>query len=343
MYFYIYSAVSEYNYGLNRNAGFDFSLGAFQIGGTKNGQIVLNINNDKSWISVAISYILTARQDMSVGFFAVSGFQLNKISQDNYEYKYALTDFNAQNKKVSSFALLAGLRTSATMISTVNIRSFKIDTKTGVATLKIKINVGSSLEVIFFSYIWWISSPALKFSAFNPKVGSSVAYQYPAMNRIINNKHSFIGLGFAGSGSTGAINCIGAQCASKCIKVLDCFTQRGIIANQKCYRCGTDENFQNLQCVKKVSPKCGGGQMLRGTQCICMQGYFWVSPSRCVKCPTNGFWNGKECLCNYNFQLVNKVCVRCPSNSIFNETSRTCNCRPPSFLSGSQCVTCKGN
>ena len=41
--------------------------------------------------------------------------------------------------------------------------------------------------------------------------------------------------------------------------------------------------------------------------------------------------------------MVNKVCIRCPANSVFNETSRTCNCKPPSFLSGTQCITCKGN
>ena len=47
-----------------------------------------------------------------------------------------------------------------------------------------------------------------------------------------------MGLGFAGSGSTGAISCIGASCTTQCIKLLDCFSSRGIIANQTCFRCG---------------------------------------------------------------------------------------------------------
>ena len=213
-------------------------MGAFQIGGTKNAQIILNINNDKSWISVVVSYFITSRSDISVGFFAVSGFQLEKTSNIRYEYKHSLTDFNAQNKKVSSVALLSGFRTAAKTIPRINIRSFKIDTKTGVATLQIDIDIASALETIFFSYIWWVNSAALKFSAFNAKVGSSVSYQYPGTNRIINNKYSILGLGFAGSGSTGAINCVGSSCTSQCIKLLDCFSNRGIIANQQCFRCG---------------------------------------------------------------------------------------------------------
>ena len=173
-----------------------------------------------------------------MGFFAVSGFQLEKTSNIRYEYKHSLTDFNAQNKKVSSVALLSGFRTAAKTIPRINIRSFKIDTKTGVATLQIDIDIASALETIFFSYIWWVNSAALKFSAFNAKVGSSVSYQYPGTNRIINNKYSILGLGFAGSGSTGAINCVGSSCTSQCIKLLDCFSNRGIIANQQCFRCG---------------------------------------------------------------------------------------------------------
>ena len=116
-------------------------MGAFAIKGTKNGQIVLNINNDQSWVSVAISYILTARQDMSMGFFAITGFQLSKVSNLGYEYKHALTDFNAFNKKISSFALLAGLRTSAVDITRIVVKSLKMDSKTGVATLRININI----------------------------------------------------------------------------------------------------------------------------------------------------------------------------------------------------------
>lgn len=257
MYFEIYSAVSEYNYGVNRNTGFDYWVGAFQIGGTKNGQVVLNINNDKSWISVVISYFVTARSDMSAGFFVVSGFQLKKTSNIRYEYKHSLTDFNAHNKKISSVALLSGFRTAAKTIPRILIRSFKIDTKTGVATLQIDIDIKSVLETVFFSYVWWINSAALKFSAFNAKVGSSVSYQYPGNNRIINNAYSFLGLGFAGSGSTGAINCVGSNCKTQCIKLLDCFTQRGIIANQTCFRCGAGESFLNLKCVKQVTPTCG--------------------------------------------------------------------------------------
>lgn len=241
MYNLIYLAIAEYNYGVNRNAGFDFSVGAFQIGGTKTAQIILNINNDRSWISVIISYIITARDDMSLGFFALSGFQFNKVGNNanQYEYKQALTDFNAQNQQVTSFALLSGFRTAAKTIPKIQIRYFRIDTKTAIATLRIDIDIPLALETIFFSYIWWIrNTQALKFSAFNIKKGSSVTYQYPAANRIINNKYSFIGLGFAGTGSTGAISCVGASCNSQCMKLLDCFSAGGIIANKTCFRCG---------------------------------------------------------------------------------------------------------
>ena len=63
-----------------------------------NAQVILNINNDKSWLKVVISYIISGRSDFLVGFFGVSGFEFTKINPTNFEYKYALADFKAHNK-----------------------------------------------------------------------------------------------------------------------------------------------------------------------------------------------------------------------------------------------------
>ena len=132
---------------------------------------------------------------MSVGFFAFSGFQLKRVG-NTYEHKHKLTDFNAKNKNVSSYALLSGIKTSARTISNININSFNIDTQTGIATLNIDISIDSSLEVLFFSYIWWINSPQLKFNNFYSGGASSLVYEYRGTSRVVNNQHSFLGLEF---------------------------------------------------------------------------------------------------------------------------------------------------
>ena len=78
----------------------------------------MHIDSDQSWSSVVISYIITARKDMSVGFFALSGFQLVRAGS-GYQYEYGLTDFGAenQNKNVNSAAFLSGITTTSTKIA----------------------------------------------------------------------------------------------------------------------------------------------------------------------------------------------------------------------------------
>lgn len=53
---------------------------------------------------------------------------------------------------------------------------------------------------MYFSYIWWINSNAVKFSAFAPKLGSKEAYQFIGSSQLANNAFSLNGFAFAGSG-----------------------------------------------------------------------------------------------------------------------------------------------
>ena len=191
---------------MNRTVGFDFSVGAFQVQGNK-AQIDIYANNDNSWIRITVSYFITARNDFFLGTFAVLSYQLVATAANRYNYVHPIQDFSAQNKVVTSIAMISGFRTIASNIPRIRVRSAKINTATGDMTIDVQIQIGSPLENIHFVYIWWIKSASIKFSLFNPKAGSSAAYQFEGLNQITNNKQVFTGLAFAGSGVKGAINC----------------------------------------------------------------------------------------------------------------------------------------
>ena len=182
---------------------------------------------------------------MSVGFFALSGFQLVRAGS-GYQYEYGLTDFGVenQNKNVASAVFLSGITTTSTKIAQISIKSFLINAQTGIATLSIDISIDSSLEMLFFSYIWWINSPNLKASPFNTNGGSSLVYEFCGANRMLNNQYYASGLGFVENRGS-LINCFGRSCPSSCINLLDCVTQKGIVSNRQCYFCDQGEKFEN--------------------------------------------------------------------------------------------------
>ena len=150
-----------------------------------------------------------------------------------------------------------------------------------------------------FSYVWWIQSNSIKFSAFSPQVGSNAAYQFVGLGSLSSQGFIYNGLAFAGSGLVGSVPCTGINCPSGCISITDCISKNGVLANSTCFICGSNQIYQNMSCQAAVT--CGTNMKPLGTTCICQDGYFFVNSTFCIKCPTNAYWSGSKCMCNFGY------------------------------------------
>lgn len=345
MYLLIYSALSQYLIAQNRSQpGYDFSVVGFPLQGTSSAQIILFINNDLAWTRIIITYIITSRKDLFLGAFPILGYQFSSNSNKTYVYKYALANWLNPAAPVISLAQLAGFRTSTPQIQMLKINSATIDAFNGVLSVNITVDISAPLEMIVFSYVWWIQSANIKFSAFSPQAGSTAAYQYAGLGSVSSQGLVYNGLAFAGSGLVGSISCTGTNCPSTCISITNCITKNGVIANSTCFMCAANQTYQNFSCIAAVV--CGINMRSLGSTCVCQDGFFYVNSTFCVKCPINGYWNAitNKCRCNFGYYSPDEsICLVCPKGSTYNQVTLRCDCPAGFFWNIGGCITCGAN
>jgi len=74
MYLLSYSAASNFN--AYSSSGLDFSIRGKAGPGSTTGVIVLLINEDNSWSSIKVNYIVSSRSDMFLGTFSAGTFEI---------------------------------------------------------------------------------------------------------------------------------------------------------------------------------------------------------------------------------------------------------------------------
>lgn len=215
-------------------------MAGFPIQGGNSAQIILFIDNDLSWTRFIISYIITSRKDLFLGAFSMLGFQFSSSTANSYVYKYQLPNWVTPNSAMGSVAEFAGFKTSTPQIQLLRINMANIDPLTGILSVTITATLTSPLELIVFSYVCWIQSANIKFSAFAPQAGSTAAYQYIGLGSVSSQGLVYNGIAFAGSGIVGSIPCVGLKCLAGCISISDCISSNGVIANSTCFLCAAN-------------------------------------------------------------------------------------------------------
>lgn len=74
MYSPIYTAIEASLFSAFSANGYDFSVRASRGINSTEAKIALLINNDNSWTSMKISYLITARSDLQAGFFIADSY-----------------------------------------------------------------------------------------------------------------------------------------------------------------------------------------------------------------------------------------------------------------------------
>ena len=115
-----------------------------------------------------ISYIISDRRDLFLGFFIADPYFLPNNNANNFAFTYKIPKWTIQPAIVYSAAQLSGLKTNSQTIPFIKINTVNINGRTGLITVVVTIDSSLSLEHLYFSYILWINSGRLMVNVFNP-------------------------------------------------------------------------------------------------------------------------------------------------------------------------------
>jgi hypothetical protein len=94
--------------------------------------------------------------------------------------------------------------------------------------------------------------------------------------------------------------------------------------------CGTCTNYYysyNGGCYNQ----CPSGTIQSGSICVpmvCGGKFMKNNRGQCIpSCGMNQFFNGKTCICNANYNMINGACSNCPMGTVYNFVSSRCD--PP--------------
>ena len=301
-------------------------------------KIVFFIDNDNSWSTVKISYIVSARKDLIVGSFLVDTLSLQGRSQSKVELDYIIADWAPANRAYKTFGAIAGLRTSASMVPTLKVAIPRINPRTGRMSLSVDLDTTVLFEYIYVSYVLWVNSPTL-IGTF-VVVTSPTKFLYTGFAEINRNNFIYRGIGFTREITRGMIACEGNRCVSACMILQTCIQANGLIANNKCFLCGTNQIYQDSQCKGITCPE---NMTLVGRNCVCKPTYHLISPNVCSPCPVNSHWNVDKCRCDEGFYSLQTKCVKCPAESTFDLETRSCVCNTGFTWFENSCIACGEN
>lgn len=236
----------------------------------KVAQLSLFINEDSSWLSLRLSYLISSRADLYSGSFIADGYLFQSSATNTLKFAYSVPNWNPTTITVFSATQISGIRTYLSQPLSLTLLPPDIKTETGTLTVSVETN--TPFEMLYFTYFWWLSGAKdIVFSTFNLNDGSLLAYEFVGIDEIKGSSITLYGSGF---NRVGVLSCNGNRCAGPCISVADCQTQKGIQTETNCFLCGNDQTYSNNNCA--TTYKCGANAILVGTQCQCASGFVSV-------------------------------------------------------------------
>lgn len=144
------SVSNFYNY--KPTNGFDYSVRGGQRGNSRVLAISVLVDDRQSWTKLAVSYLVTARNDVFAGSFfadAFSQYDCSATGELEYVFTQNLPAIPANNYNVLVF--IAGLETKSPL---VNLAFKKLATfKNGVLEVRASSNAFPHLENVLISYV----------------------------------------------------------------------------------------------------------------------------------------------------------------------------------------------
>jgi len=200
--------------------------------------------------------LAASRADLWAGSYLVDSFFLAGTNFSSVEFKYGLPSWQRQAGNAEIAIQVAGLRTGG--FPSIVLNNATIDANSGIIAVSATINTQVLLEYLFFSYVIWINNANLiGTTALGPVPATSIQYtglqSFSQSNSGNQLAHKI--LTFSTQPVPGTITCQGSRCAQDCVSITQCVSTNGIIANQQCFLCGTQQFYQSGQCVDVGCPE----------------------------------------------------------------------------------------
>jgi hypothetical protein len=116
--------------GFNQAAGIDYSIRGGQTNSSTTAQFVLLINEDLSWASVTVSYLISSRNDFWVGSFLPDTFGLIPSTSTSIVVQQDLQTWTSQSGSFNFVYLISGLKTNDNSFN-VDLTSASFNPQTG--------------------------------------------------------------------------------------------------------------------------------------------------------------------------------------------------------------------
>jgi len=103
----------------------------------KVAQLSLFINEDASWLSLRLSYLISSRADLYSGSFIADGYLFQSSATNTIKFAYSIPNWNPTTITVFSSTQISGIRTYLSQPLSLTLLSPDIKTDTGTLTVSI--------------------------------------------------------------------------------------------------------------------------------------------------------------------------------------------------------------
>lgn len=326
--------------GCNANIATDFSVQAGFKNSNSDISIIFLANNDNSWRSVEVFYLVTARDDLWVGSYTPNAFPLLGCWRNERRSAILEGAVNGlQNKySLNAVVFISSLRSEAIGL-TLDLKGATVNSSTG--TIQVEVFSSASIEVIQISYIIYSQNIPFEVTTYaslsDLEHARHATYGFIGLNQFTQFGVNYLGIAFNSRG----LICSGTGCSQDCVDIDLCKRLGGTINQKYCFVCKAGESLINYQCQTPCKPdeifvngacQCKNGFVSVGgvckkicaenayyydsQRCVCLPG-FYVSGSKCVlipSCQQNEKFNGAACVCLEGyFRNSNGQCVNIPT------------------------------
>lgn len=286
------------------------------------------VDDRQSWSKLAVSYLVTARNDVFAGsFFADAFSQYDCSANGDLEYTFTqnLPAIPASNYNVLVF--IAGLETKSQVVNFV----FKKTTsfRNGVLEVKAISNAFPHLENVLISYVIYRPNVLLTANLISPSFIKNEDYAFLFTNSFSSSNAEILALTF----DSDRLRCNGPGCKAPCITISLCNAAGGLVNGKECILCAKNQRIDNRQqCVNDCRPN---EDWING-DCVCKIGYAKDQSGQCTwMCGPFEEWTGR-CSCKKDCGRINGKCQICPENS--RAINETCVCNKDYYMNSNVAI-----
>lgn len=140
MYLAYHSAISNLILTSLWNNSYDFSVRGGQGASDTIAEIQVFMDEDSTWTSLQISYLISSRSDLFLGSFVADGYIFQSTPHNTIGLTFGIPGWTSSNSEVTAVTEFAGLRTFLQQPLSLSFVSTTTNSQTGVLTVTISTN-----------------------------------------------------------------------------------------------------------------------------------------------------------------------------------------------------------